>query len=50
MLSQTGLTILYIFAYAWFCVGFLLIAIPAIKELITMKSSNDKDKIDGGTE
>lgn len=33
MLSQTGLTIFYGIAYTWFCVGFLLIAVPAIKEI-----------------
>lgn len=36
MISQTGLTVMYIIFYAWFCVGFVLIAFPAIKELFSM--------------
>ena len=36
MLSQTALTVFYIIAYAWFCVGFILIAGPAIKEMFSM--------------
>lgn len=36
MLSQTGLTIFFVFAYVWFCVGFILIAFPAIKEIFSM--------------
>ena len=38
MLSKTMLTVFYGGAYAWFCVGFLLIAVPAIKELVYMFS------------
>ncbi len=38
MLSKTMLTVFYGGAYAWFCVGFLLIAVPAIKELVSMFS------------
>lgn len=36
MLSQTGLTIFYAISYGWFCLGFILIAGPAIKELVSM--------------
>lgn len=50
MISQTGLTVLYIFAYAWFCVGFMLIAVPAIKELLSMRTAKNKDTKDGGAE
>ena len=38
MLSKTMLTVFYGGAYAWFCVGFSLIAVPAIKELVSMFS------------
>ena len=41
MLSKTMLTIFYGGAYAWFCIGFLLIAIPAIK----VKELTDKKEI-----
>lgn len=38
MLNQTALTIFFAIAYIWFCVGFLLIAVPAIKEIFSMFS------------
>lgn len=47
MLSQTGLTVLYIGAYAWFVLGFVLIAFPAAKEIFSMlfkKTPTDKEK------
>lgn len=42
MLSKTMLTIFYGGAYAWFCIGLLLIAIPAIKELFSMFAKKNK--------
>lgn len=36
MLSQTMLTVYFLGAYAWFCIGFILIAGPAIKEIFSM--------------
>ncbi len=38
MISQTALTAYLWGAYAWFAIGVLLIAIPAIKELIGILS------------
>lgn len=32
------LTVFYGIAYVWFCVGFVMIAGPAIKELVSMFS------------
>lgn len=35
-MSETGLSIFYWACYGWICVGFLTIAIPAIRELSKM--------------
>lgn len=36
MMSETALGIYYWGVYGWFCVGFCLIAFPAIKEIYNM--------------
>ncbi len=36
MMSETALKIFYWACYGWICVGFLTIAIPALKEIYNM--------------
>ena len=43
MISQTTLTIFFIFAFVWFCVGFVLIAVPAIREIKNIISTGTDD-------
>lgn len=43
MISQTTLTIFFIFAFVWFCVGFILIAVPAIREVKNILSTGTDD-------
>ena len=43
MISQTTLTIFFIFAFVWFYVGFFLIAVPAIREIKNIISTGTDD-------